>query len=200
MDDRSDSAADSARPDTTVADTGTSNDTGTRDDTGGIEDSSDAADASTDASTDADAKTDSIADADAAPTEVIFTFPSATDPRTVKGGTAWFNIGDFVQGSRATTLPKATGMKGTLEIGNSLGSCGADAGTTGSLDIRVSINGTTVGTIAITKASPASVSFDVLFGVIPGPTYVIRYEEITQVASGCGSITIKDDVAKLTLR
>lgn len=186
VDDRTDSGTvDSARPDTTLVDTDTIADTGTIEAT--IDDTS------------AD---DVVSDAevDVGPMEATITFPSATDARMIKAGSAWFNVGDFVQGSRMTALPQVSVMSGTIEIANSLGSCGADAGTVGSLDLRVSINGTMVGTVSITKDSPASVPFSVLFGAIPGPTYVIRYEEITQVAAGCGSIVIKDDVATLTLR
>lgn len=199
------SAKDTSTPlDTTIEDT-TLDDTGS--DTGSLEDSTVEV---SDVAVDADARDGDASDAkdvvvdtyEAPPPEVTVTFPAMGDTVVQKSVGAFWNLGDYVTGSRTTTLPKVTSITGTFEIVNNLGSCTPpDAGMMiGSADMRVFVNGVGVGIVTIKQGSPSSIPYTFTFSAITGPVYNLRYEELTQVASGCGSFQIKLDVAKITLK
>lgn len=126
-------------------------------------------------------------------TGTVITFPVFTDTFVILKDPFFWNAGDYIQGSRATSLPSITSMTGTVGIENSLSSCGA-------LDLVVSINGTTVGTVKITSASGTAVPLALTFPAKTGPTYVLRFQAGNTVKSGCGSLTINEDTNKFTLK
>jgi hypothetical protein len=126
-------------------------------------------------------------------TGTVITFPVFADTYVIKYDPNFWNVGDYIQGSRATSLASITSISGTVGITNSLSTCGA-------LDLIVSVNGTTVGTVKITNTHGAAVPLSLTFPAATGPTYVIRYQAGNTVKSGCGSLSFVEDSTKLTLK
>ncbi len=168
-------APDSAAPDTATPDTGTPDtgkpDTGTPD-TGTPDTGTPPVDSGT---------------------GTVITFPVSTDTFNILWDPNFWNLGDYIQGSRPTSLPSITSINGTIGIKNSLSACGA-------LDLVVSVNGTSVGTVKITNASGAAVPLALTFPAKTGPTYVLRFQAGNTVKSGCGALTINEDSNKFTLK
>lgn len=117
-------------------------------------------------------------------------FPVAGDPRIAASSTHYWRAGDYVQGARTTSLPRARRAVVSLGLGNNL--------TCDTLPMRMRINGTEVGTFTITPGTPrVSPTFD--FAAISGPSFTLRYETMRQVASGCGAVTFDESTSTVQL-
>ena len=125
-------------------------------------------------------------------TGTTVTFPIFTDTFVIKYDPNFWNLGDYIQGSRTTTVPSITSMSGTLGIVNSM--------TCGTLAINVTVNGKVAGTVTVTSTSGNAVPLSLTFAAITGPTYVLRYQAGNTIKSGCGSLSINEDTNKLTLK
>jgi hypothetical protein len=123
---------------------------------------------------------------DAGPVTVTFPLrPPDTASATISGGHYYYyTYGDYVRGSRTTSLPQTSGATVSLGIVyNGLG----DA-----CDFRMLINGIQVGTFRVSPgASTVSASFS--FATITGPTYTLEYEVTRTVRLGSGSIQLNMD-------
>lgn len=107
------------------------------------------------------------------------TFPTAADPTSPTHGYLW-TLGSYVQGSRATSLASARSLDMTLvPIENGL--------TCDTQDMRLTVNGVEVGRFVVTPGSVAPIVRTFSFAAISGPTYTLRYENVREVAGGCGS-------------
>jgi hypothetical protein len=126
-------------------------------------------------------------------TGVDIVFPKSTDTHVMVYDPYMWNSGDYVQGSRTTSLASATSLSGSFEITNSLASGGF-------IDIDVYLNSKKVGTFTFSSTSGATIPISLSFPAVVGPTYVIKYLETNTVASGAGSITITYDTAHITLK
>jgi len=121
-----------------------------------------------------------------------FIFPTSTDTAVILYDPYFWNLGDYYQGVRTTTLPSATSFSSTIGVTNSISSCG-------SLTVDVSLNGTKIGAVTFTagvSAVPASFTFP----AITGPTYTIRYRATKTVESGCGALTFNEGTSTVTLK
>jgi len=120
-------------------------------------------------------------------------FPNSSDTSfTASGGGYYWTAGDYVQGSRTTSLGSTTSANIHIAIsGNFL------SGDT--VDMRMSINGTAVGTFSITSASTSAFDTTLSFPAVTGPTYTLRYEVTRTVISGDGSIAIAASGSSVTL-
>jgi len=127
------------------------------------------------------------------------TFPSSTDTKSIKGVTYFWNKGDYVEGARTIGAGSITSITGTWDVTNEMSNsfpfCSG-----ASLDLQVKVNGTTVGSVKVTKATGNSIPINLSFSAITGPTYTIRYECGATVASGCGQLSMLYDVSSLTLK
>jgi len=128
------------------------------------------------------------------------TFPATGDTKSIaKDPYIWTN-GDYLEGSRTTTLASATSLTGTWNVTNSVGTCGLFGTTTGKVNVDVLLNGTKVGALVIKGSTGASVPIALTFPAVTGPTYKLRYQLTATVASGCGQIETSWDTSKLTLK
>lgn len=133
-------------------------------------------------------------------TSADITFPATGDTKVISKDPYIWTSGDYIEGSRTTTLPSATSITGTWKITNSIGTCGLLGTTTGKVNADVSINGTKVGSLVIKSSTGTSVPISFTFPAITGPTYKIRYQLTATVASGCGQIETSWDTSTLTLK
>jgi hypothetical protein len=136
-------------------------------------------DAGTDAGRDAgtDAGTDSGRDAGAlsGPT---FDFPGASDT-SVTMLTNYWNMGDYIEGTRTTSLPTITRLM--MNVTTS-----ANGLTCDTQDMDVIVNGTRVGGFMI-HSGQTVITDSFTFAAITGPTYTIRFQTTRTVTGGCGS-------------
>lgn len=114
-------------------------------------------------------------------TNEIVTFPAAGDTRATLYPSPW-NFGDYIQGTRTTSLSSVTGAQMNLAISPNGLSCDTQ-------DMRLRINGTIVGNVIIPPGA-ASVTRSFSFSAISGPSYTFRLENIRTVATGCGAAGI----------
>ena len=123
--------------------------------------------------------------------EETVSFPGPADTVSPSHGYLW-TIGSYVQGTRTTTLPSATQAVIHLVIADNVLSCDSQ-------DMRLLVNGVEAGRFSI---SPGPVVYDrtFVFAMVPGPTYTLRYENVRQVASGCGSAALSTAGSTVTLR
>lgn len=125
------------------------------------------------------------------PAPETVTFPIASDPRVAASGTNYWRTGDYVQGVRATSLPRA--RRAVVSLGFPSNGLTCDV-----LPMRVRLNGTEVGSFTITPGlTRATPTFD--FTAIAGPSFTLRYETMRQVASGCGSVTFDQATSTVQL-
>jgi hypothetical protein len=116
-----------------------------------------------------------------------FTLPSSGDTRVGAGSGVYFwRLGDYVEGTRTSTLPSVVRVDVHLVIDYNGLTCDTQ-------DVDVKINGTTVGSFSI-RSGDTVVNQTYSFSVISGPTYVIRYETSRQVGSGCGAAGYSNDI------
>lgn len=111
-------------------------------------------------------------------TETV-TFPAAGDTRVTAAGTAFWNSGDYVQGTRSTSLSSVRRAQLNLAVDSNVLSCDTQ-------DMRMRINGTIVGSFSIASGT-TSVTPTFNFSAISGPTYTLRLETVRTVSGGCGS-------------
>ena len=111
---------------------------------------------------------------------VTVDFPTSSDPWSTAVGVYYFwNAGDWVQGTRATSLPSATHVSIHINVMyNGL--------TCDNQDMRMLINGVEVGRFSITPGI-ATLDKSFVFAAATGTTYTLRYETVRTVASGCGA-------------
>jgi hypothetical protein len=122
------------------------------------------------------------------------TFPDSGDTRMTaeSDGIYFWNDGDYVEGTRTTSVPTLVRVNMTLEIGeNSLG-CGETQ------DGDFMVNGTTVGSFSVEEGDSQVVE---TFSVpsLSGPDYTFRIETTRTVAPGCGAATYPNGVSTLQL-
>lgn len=118
-------------------------------------------------------------------------FPVAGDPRVASSNAYYWRTGDYVQGVRTTSLPRA--RRAVVSLGVPINGLTCDT-----LPMRMRINGTEVGTFTITPGmARATPTFD--FAAITGPSFTLRYETMRQVASGCGSVTFDESTSTVQL-
>lgn len=129
---------------------------------------------------------------DTGATGATITFPIFSDTFSIYYDPNFWNAGDFIQGSRSTSLSSITSITGNVGIANSL--------TCGSLNIEVSINGGVVGTMNVLPTSGTKIPLSLTFAAKTGPSYVLKYRAANTVKSGCGVITINEDSTVLTLK
>lgn len=123
-----------------------------------------------------------------------FVFPAAGDTRFSMFGTAFWNAGDFVQGSRTLTAPSLSSASFTLAIVSNGLSCDTQ-------DVRALINGTEIGRFAIRPSETSSAqSFTFAPIAAVGGAYTIRIETTRTVASGCGAAGYSDGTTTWTVR
>lgn len=112
-------------------------------------------------------------------------FPQAGDTRVGADGLYFWRLGDYVQGTRATSLPSVGRVDVSLVVDPNVLTCDTQS-------VGVRINSVMVGSFNIAPGQNLlTTSFT--FAPIAGPTYVVRYETIRQVASGCGSAGYPND-------
>ena len=126
-------------------------------------------------------------------TGVDIVFPQSTDTHVMVHDPYMWNTGDYVEGSRTTSLASATSLSGTFDVTNSLAAGGF-------IDIDVYLNSKKVGSFTFSNTSGSSVPISLSFAAVAGPTYDIKYLETNTVAPGAGSVTIDYDVAHITLK
>jgi hypothetical protein len=124
---------------------------------------------------------------------VTVDFPTASDPRYTAAGTRFWNLGDYVYGTRATSL--GTIWQATMHLVVPAGENGL---TCDNQDMRMMINGVEVGRFSIT---PGASAVDRTFGfsTLAGPNYTLRYETVRTVNGGCGSAGIGNTGGTVTL-
>ncbi len=134
---------------------------------------------------------------DASATDLIF--PSATDPGAYVDSLTYqmSRKGNYVSGSRTTSLDGATGFATSLKI---LDSLVADSSGSGSLRLDVYLNDVKIGSVSIEPTTGDSVPVDFAFAKVSGPTYTIEYRAVNDVASGYGFVDLKMDVSHVVLR
>jgi hypothetical protein len=126
-------------------------------------------------------------------TSVVLNFPLSTDTTHIASGTAYWHAGDYVDGSRATTL--ASTVQAVIHIvllANGLSACGTQP-------MEMLINGIVVGNFTITMGQ-TTIDATFTYPAIPGTTYDLRYQTTTTVATGCGSAGISDTGSTVTLQ
>ena len=109
---------------------------------------------------------------------------------TAYGAYYFWTVGDWIQGTRGTSLGSTSSVSIHIAIDNYL-SCDND-------DFRMLINGIEVGRFTMLAGSP-TVDTSFSFAPISGPTYTLRYEVTRTVASGCGSIDFAPSGSSVTL-
>jgi hypothetical protein len=112
---------------------------------------------------------------------VTLNFPTSSDSWNTAVYPAYYfwTAGDWVQGSRATSLPTATHVSIHINVMyNGL--------TCDNQDMRMLINGVEVGRFSITPGI-ATLDTSFTFAVATGTSYTLRYETVRTVASGCGA-------------
>lgn len=123
------------------------------------------------------------------------TFPRSTDTMSPTHGYLW-TLGSYVQGSRTTSVATARSVDiRAAPVANGL--------TCDNQDMRMLINGVEVGRFSVVAgAGTAPIVRTFTFPPITGPTYTLRYENVRQVASGCGSASFGDSspASTVTLR
>ncbi len=112
-------------------------------------------------------------------TNETVTFPAVGDTRVITAGTSPWNLGDYIQGTRTTSLSSVRSAQLNLAVDSNVLSCDTQ-------DMRMRINGTIVGTFSISSGA-TSVTPTFSFGAISGPSYTLRVENIRTVNGGCGS-------------
>jgi hypothetical protein len=121
----------------------------------------------------------------------LLSFPVASDTHFTSLTNYW-NAGDYIQGSRTTSLATITSADLVLSISpNSL--------TCDNQSMQLRINGTVVGPVTIAPGS-STFSQSYTFAALTGPTYTIRLETTRTVNSGCGSAGFPDGVSTLRIR
>lgn len=124
---------------------------------------------------------------------VSFFMPKSSDTRHLVEDPYMGLPGDFLEGSRSTTLSSARRFSGAFDYENNLSG--------GSLSLDVTINGTKVGTIGPITATPKTAppaTFDFSFAAIAGPTFIIRYTA-NPSADRLGTIGVHFDVSMVRL-
>lgn len=156
------------------SDTRPATDSGAHDDTSSSPDTSPAADTGTivDSGSIADSGTvlDSIAVDTPTSSSASFLMPKSSDTRHLVEDPYMGLAGDYIEGTRSTSLASATRFSGSFDFENDLSG--------GSLSIDVYINGTKVGSIGPITASPKTagpLSFDFSFAAIAGPSFDVKY-------------------------
>ncbi|MCB9637174.1 MAG: hypothetical protein H6721_34115 [Sandaracinus sp.] len=125
------------------------------------------------------------------PSPETVAFPTAADTRVAASNLYYWRAGDYVQGPRSTSLPRA--RRAVVSLGFPSNGLTCD-----SLPMRMRINGTEVGTFTITPGmTRATPTFD--FAAIAGPTFTLRYETMRVVASGCGAVTFDEGTSTVQL-
>ena len=127
---------------------------------------------------------DTLPRPDTVPWPVTFDFPGASDAFHVVDNPFWFNAGDEVTGTHATTLPRATSLSETLPITqNSLA-------TGDIISLGIYVNGVKVGSFTV-GLGQSSVAVAASFPAgATGPSYTLAYVEENAVPSGGGSIEL----------
>jgi hypothetical protein len=126
-----------------------------------------------------------------APSPATVDFVNSSDPwGTAYSAYYFWTVGDWVEGSRSTSLSSTTSVTIHIAVDNFL-SCDND-------DFRMLINGVEVGRFTILAGS-ATYDGSFSYGAITGPTYTLRYEVTRTVASGCGSLSFAPSGSSVTL-
>ena len=104
------------------------------------------------------------------PTSEEGAFPSASGDTVFPSNGRFLFAGDFVQGTRTTSLPDATGVSFTVNLPFETMTCNVPLG--------LAINGTPVGTFSVGPGDTTGAgSFS--FAALTGPTYTLRYERVS---------------------
>ncbi len=127
-----------------------------------------------------------------APVATTAPFPATGDPRVASADLYFWRAGDNVQGTRTLGVSPIRELTMNLVLEPNGLTCDTQ-------DVRVSINGTTVGTFSI--ATPdTTIARTFSFAPITGPNYTFRYETTREVGSGCGSAGYANDRSTVTVR
>src|SRR5690606_5291710 len=119
------------------------------------------------------------------------TFPRTGDPRAIVSAPYMWHGGDFIQGTRTTSLPSITRAEMTLQLSYNGLTCDTQ-------DTRLSINAVQVGTFSIAPGATTAAQ-TLAFPALSGRTYALRLETISTGASGCGAAALADDVSTFRL-
>ena len=121
------------------------------------------------------------------------TFPATGDTATISKDPHIWNQGDAIVGVRETQLTVATSLVGTWDVKNYLD-------PNGHLPVDVTLNGVKIGSFVVTEKDGSSVPIELHFPAVAGPRFTLRYEVMTSVESGAGSVQTTWDASKLSLR
>lgn len=124
-------------------------------------------------------------------TPVVLNFPLSTDTSHTASGTAYWNAGDYVDGSRTTTLSSTVSAVIHIVLQNNSLTCDTQA-------MEMLINGVVVGNFSIPSGATA-VDMTFTYAAIAGPTFDLRYQTTRTVNSGCGSAGIATTGSTVTL-
>ena len=101
-----------------------------------------------------------------------------------------WHAGDYVEGSKTTSLTSVTDADIHLVILDNVLSCDTQ-------DVNFIINGTTVGNFSISSGQ-YTIDQNFSFASISGPVFTLRYQTISTVASGCGSASYSSTGSTVT--
>jgi hypothetical protein len=126
------------------------------------------------------------------PPSVILNFPQAGDTfQSTADGYYWV-AGNYVSGSRTTTLDSTTSATIHVVLSGNLLSCDTET-------FNVLINGATVGSF-VASAGVTTVDTTLTYAACTGPTYALEYVVAKTVASGCGSVAFATSGSTITLK
>lgn len=117
-------------------------------------------------------------------------FPAVGDTWTVSGEHVWM-MGAYVEGRRTSIARTSRAVVHAVFDYNGL--------TCDNQDMRLTINGTEAGRFSI---APGATVLDTTFtfAAVTGPTYTLRYENVREVTSGCGSARFDKTMSTLRLQ
>lgn len=125
--------------------------------------------------------------------EVTVDFPSAGDTRVGAGGGAYFwRAGDYVEGTRSTSLPSASSADISLSLDHNGLTCDTQ-------DVELRLNGVAVGSFSI-PGGTMNITRSFTFPAVSGPTYTLRYHTTREVGGGCGAAGYSNSGSTVTLR
>jgi len=119
-------------------------------------------------------------------------FPSVVDAHVSSSLPAYYIAGDYIEGTRTTSVPSLSRVEMVLAIASNGLSCDNQ-------DSRLMINGVEIGRYSVTPTAATVMQAFTGFGAIGGPTYTIRIETVRTVTSGCGAAGYTDDVSTFRL-
>lgn len=120
------------------------------------------------------------------PVPDVFIFPATGDTRFNLSGTNFWNLGDYVEGSRTFTVSTQQ-MNMVLEIISNSLSCDTQ-------DHDFKVDGVTIGSFVVNPSDTQVLASFSFTQIDPGP-HVLRIETTRTVNPGCGSAGFPNDVS-----